>query len=68
MNDQFYVDEFLRRKRARRRRLAQLSFEEKIEIIERLRELRFNRDLMSARRVNSEGEIKDDGNRRDALS
>ncbi|HEX7177022.1 MAG TPA: hypothetical protein VF240_17320 [Pyrinomonadaceae bacterium] len=33
-------------RQTRRRRLAKLSFEEKIEIVERLRDLRLNRSFM----------------------
>ena len=36
----------LEQRQARRRRLARLSFEEKIEIVERLRDLRLNRSFM----------------------
>jgi len=36
----------LEQRQARRRRLASLSFEEKIEIVERLRDLRLNRRFM----------------------
>ena len=50
MNGDFDPGELLKRRLARRRRLAQLSFEEKIEIVERLRELQFNRDVMSSAR------------------
>lgn len=62
------ITKLLQHRQARRRRLAQLSFEEKIEIVERLRELQFNRDLMSARRVNSEGTIKEKGERSGSIS
>ncbi|HEV2799661.1 MAG TPA: hypothetical protein VGW12_04145 [Pyrinomonadaceae bacterium] len=61
MTGDFDLDELLKRRLARRRRLAQLSFEEKIEIVERLRELRFNRDLMSARRAKPEGATETEG-------
>jgi hypothetical protein len=46
MNDPPEIRELLARKDARRRRLAQLSFEEKVEILERLRELQANRGAM----------------------
>jgi hypothetical protein len=46
MNESTKIAELLEQRQARRLRLAKLSFEEKIEIIERLRELQFNRDLM----------------------
>jgi hypothetical protein len=49
MNGHLEMTELLRRKQARRQRLAKLSFEEKIEIIERLRELQVNRSLMQER-------------------
>ncbi|MDQ1593209.1 MAG: hypothetical protein QOG71_3836 [Pyrinomonadaceae bacterium] len=68
MMDDTDISELLQQRQARRRRLAQLSFEEKIEIVERLRELRLNRDVMSAHRVNAEDAIKDEGNRRDSIS
>jgi hypothetical protein len=63
MRDDTDMGELWRQRRARRRRLAQLSFEEKIEIVERLRELRLNRDVMSAHRANSEAALKDERNR-----
>lgn len=50
MNDHPEITELLKQRWARRRRLAQLSFEEKIEIVERLRELQINRGLMEIRR------------------
>lgn len=46
MSERPEIAELLKLKQARRRRLARLSFEDKIEIIERLRELQFNRSLM----------------------
>lgn len=68
MNDNTDISELLRRRQARRQRLAQLSFEEKIEILERLRELRFNRDVMSAHHANSAGAIKDEENMKDSMT
>jgi hypothetical protein len=50
MNERPEIAELLKRKQARRRRLARLSFEEKIEIIERLRQLQINRSLMLERK------------------
>ena len=49
MNDRPEITEPMKQKEARRRRLAKLSFEEKIEIIERLRTLQINRHLMHTR-------------------
>jgi hypothetical protein len=46
MNKSTITAELLERKQARRRRLAKLSFEEKIEIVEQMRVLQLNRDLM----------------------
>jgi hypothetical protein len=54
MNEPPEIAELLRRKQERKRLLAKLSFEEKIEIIERLRELQFNRSLMLEHRLKSE--------------
>ena len=54
MNERPEIAELLERRQARRQRLARLSFEEKIEIIERLRELQFNRSLMPDLRLISE--------------
>lgn len=48
------IAELLKRRQARREGLANLSFEEKIEIVERLRELRNNRDLVKSRRGRAE--------------
>ena len=48
MNDHPEITELLKQRWARRRRLAQLSFEEKIEIVERMRALQINRSLMQA--------------------
>jgi hypothetical protein len=59
MSERPEIAELLKRKQARKRRLARLSFEEKIEIIERLRELQINRSLMPERRLKS----KDEGER-----
>ena len=50
MNDYLKINKLLKKKQARRQRLASLSFEEKIEIIERLRELQINRSLMQEQR------------------
>ena len=46
----YLIAALLKQKQARSRRLAKLSFEEKIEIVERLRELQINRGLMEIRR------------------
>lgn len=46
MNDRRDIGRTLGHKEARRRRLARLSFEEKVEILERLRELEANRGVM----------------------
>lgn len=59
MSERPEIAELLKRKQARKRRLARLSFEEKIEILERLRELQINRSLMPERRLKS----KDEGER-----
>ncbi|MDQ3687782.1 MAG: hypothetical protein M3430_19580 [Acidobacteriota bacterium] len=48
------IAEMQKQRRARRESLANLSFEEKIEIVERLRELGNNRDLMNSRRREAE--------------
>ena len=54
--------ELLEQKQARRRRLAKLSFEEKIEIVERLRELHLNRDLMKNKdEAGTKGRIQESG-------
>ena len=45
MSDATKIARILEQRAARRRRLSALSFEEKIEIIERLRVLRFNRKI-----------------------
>jgi hypothetical protein len=59
MKDDPQITELLKRlKQARHRRLTKLSFEEKIEIVERLRELQTNRNLMRAHqtsRMKAEG-------------
>lgn len=46
MNEPSQIAELLEQRRTRRRKLAKLSFEEKMEIIERLRALQHNRSLM----------------------
>jgi hypothetical protein len=58
MNESTEITELLEQRQARRRRLAQLSFEEKIEIVERLRELHLNRDLMKNK--DEAGKIRDE--------
>jgi hypothetical protein len=62
MSDHYEINELPAQKQARRRRLAKLSFEEKIEIIERLRELRFNREMMPTRQTKLE--VMDDAQTR----
>ena len=57
MKDRGDIAGLLEQRRARRRRLAKLSFEEKIEIVERLRDLQLNRRLM---RMNEPGEQFDE--------
>ena len=54
MIDHPEIAELLKQKQARRRRLARLSFEEKIEIVERLRELQHNRRLMRTQHAEPE--------------
>ena len=49
MKNSTEISRLLKQKEARRRRLAKLSFEEKIEIVERLRVLKNNRNLMRKR-------------------
>ncbi len=56
MNDESQIERLFEQRRARRRRMARLSFEEKIEIIERLRELQHNRSLMPARPVGEQSD------------
>jgi hypothetical protein len=56
MNQHPELAELLKRKQARKRRLARLSFEEKIEIIERLRQLQLNRSLMQQHRLRDQDE------------
>ena len=46
VKDRNEIAGLLEQRQARRRRLAKLSFEEKIEIVERLRDLRLNRGFM----------------------
>jgi len=56
MNERPEIADLLKRRQARRRRLAGLSFEEKIEIIERMRKLQLNRSLMSRHRLKGKDE------------
>ena len=64
MNSHLEITALLEKKQARRWRLAKLSFEEKIEIIERLRELEINRSLMrtrqKARQKDEDGRMKEE--------
>ena len=60
MNDYLKITELLKKKQARRQRLASLSFEEKIEVIELLRELQINRSLMQTQQT---ARRKDEGER-----
>jgi hypothetical protein len=58
MKDRPEIAGLLEQRRARRRRLAKLSFEEKIEIVERLRDLRLNRGFMRTKETGEQtGEL-----------
>lgn len=50
------IADLMKRQQARRRRLAGRSFEEKIEIIERMRKLQLNRSLMTKHRLKGKDE------------
>ena len=50
MSDEIDISEILEQKAARRRRLARLSFEEKVEIVRRLQEL--SREIKASRDEN----------------
>jgi len=56
MKDRSEIAGLLEQRQARRRRLAKLSFEEKIEIVERLRDLRLNRDFMRLKETGGQSE------------
>ena len=56
MKDRGEIAGLLEQRQARRRRLAKLSFEEKIEIVERLRDLRLNRGFMRLKEAGGQSE------------
>jgi hypothetical protein len=57
VKDRTGIAELLEQRQARRRRLAELSFEEKIEIVERLRDLRLNRGFMRAKETGEQFDV-----------
>lgn len=56
MKERTEIAGLLEQRQARRRRLAKLSFEEKIEIVERLRDLRLNRSFMRAEETDGQSD------------
>lgn len=66
MKDDAELTGLFERRQARRRRLAELSFEEKMEIVERLRALQGNRSLMSASRLKADAVLTDKGDEKNS--